>query len=457
MGPHILVVDDDAVTCRLLSEVLERDGATVIWHTDSREALTHSAGNPVDLAILDIRMPDVDGLEILRRLRERLPNLPVVIMTAFGSVDTAVQAISAGAVDYVSKPMNLEEIRTTVRKALRRTSEEAVVLPAAGETLAGMVGRSAAIVETYKTIARVAPGTSTALILGESGTGKELVARAIHQHSPRHRGPFVAVDCAALPDTLLESELFGHVRGSFTGAVSDAPGLFAEANGGTLFLDEIGDISPTLQAKLLRVLEDHRVRPVGGTQWRSVNVRVIAATNRDLATAVAAGRFREDLYYRLNVVAIQLPALRDRREDIPLLVDHLIQRTAHHAGKRITGVSEAALAVLSSYSWPGNIREMAHVLERAVALAQHSVLGLDDLPAELQSPQRSADKDPLEQDDLLRDHPTLAELRRRYIQHVLQENGGNVSRAAAILGIDRRSLYRMLQRYGLTPRAPFES
>jgi DNA-binding NtrC family response regulator len=447
---HILVVDDDAVTCRLLAEVLERDGATVVWEVDPRRVFERLGEGPVDLAILDVRMPELDGLELLPKLRQKWPELPIIIMTAFGSIDTAVQAITAGAVDYVSKPMTVEEIRTTARKALSR-SRAAAVLPAGSEALAGMVGRTAPMVEIYKTIAQVAPGSSTVLILGETGTGKELVARALHEHSPRRKGAFVAVDCGALPEALLESELFGHVRGAFTGAVSDTAGLFAEAHGGTLFLDEIGDVAPALQAKLLRVLEEHQVRPVGGSRWRSVDVRVLAATNRDLAAAVAAGRFREDLFYRLNVVTIQLPPLRQRREDIPLLVEHLMRRAAHQAGKTIPGMSEAALAVLCDYHWPGNIRELANVLERAVALTQHEVLGVDDLSAELQQPASPAGG------SILQGHPTLAELRRRYIQRVLEENDGNVSRTAAILGIDRRSLYRILQRYGIALRGTPEA
>ena len=290
--PRLLVVDDDTVTCRLLADVFKRDGYTVIGETDPRRALARVTDEPVDLAILDVQMPEMDGLALLRGLRDRLPGLPVVIMTAFGSIDTAVQAIASGAVDYLSKPMDVEEIRATVRKALGRSAEAQAALPVAGEELSGVVGRSPAMVEVYKTIARVAPGRSTVLILGESGTGKELIARAIHQNSPRRKRPFVAVDCGGLTETLLESELFGHVRGAFTGAIGDAPGLFAEADGGTIFLDEIGDVSPALQAKLLRVLQEHQIRPVGGSMWRAVDVRAIAATNRDLASAVEEGRFR---------------------------------------------------------------------------------------------------------------------------------------------------------------------
>jgi DNA-binding NtrC family response regulator len=446
--PKILVVDDDAVSCQLLSEVLQRDGWSVLWSTDAHEALERVGRDPVDLAILDMRMPQMSGFDLMRRLRERAPELPVIIMTAFGSIDTAVEAISSGAVDYVSKPMNVEEIRAAVRRVLDRQRETRAPFSAgAEEQPPGIVGRSPAMIEVYKTIARVARGPSTVLILGDSGTGKELVARAIHRHSARRDRPFVAVDCTALTETLLESELFGHVKGAFTGAIADARGLFAEADGGTIFLDEIGDITAPLQAKLLRVLQEHQVRPVGGTQWRSVDVRVVAATNRDLADAVRSGVFREDLFYRLNVVTIRLPPLRERREDIPLLIDHLVHRAAVHCGKPVSTVSDAALAVLRAYDWPGNVRELSHALERSVALAQDAVITVDDLPAELRGSMPAA-----ESDDLVADAPTLEELKKRYIRHVLEKAGGNISRTAAVLGLERRSLYRMLQRYGIDPK-----
>ena len=446
--PRILVVDDDAVSCQLLGEVLQRDGLPVLWSTDAFEALERAQREPVDLAILDVRMPQMNGLELMRRLRERMPDLPVIIMTAFGSIDTAVEAIGSGAVDYVSKPMNVEEIRAAVHRVLQRQREVRAPLGGALEEPAGIIGRTPAMVEVYKTIARVAPGLSTVLILGESGTGKELVARAIHRHSARRERPFVAVDCTSLTETLLESELFGHVKGAFTGAIADTPGLFAEADGGTIFLDEIGEITPPLQAKLLRVLQEHQVRPVGGAQWRSVDVRVVAATNRDLAGAAASGEFREDLYYRLKVVTISLPPLRERREDISLLVDHLVRRAATQCGKPVSALSDAALAVLHDYDWPGNVRELAHVLERSVALAQDAVISVDDLPAELRG-----GPPPAVPTDLVGDRPTLEELKQRYIRHVFEESGGNVSRAAAVLGLERRSLYRMLRRYGIARAA----
>ncbi len=442
---RILVADDDDVTCQLLTEVLGRDGATVVGETDPRRALARASREPIDLAILDLRMPEKDGLTLLRELRTRMPALPVILMTAFGSVDTAVQAIAAGAVDYVSKPMNVEELRETVRRALGRRREAQAALPPADEGRDRLVGRSPAMVDTYRTIARAAPSRATVLLLGESGTGKEVVARAIHEHSPRARGRFVAVDCGALTETLLESELFGHVRGAFTGAVTDVPGLFCEADGGTIFLDEIGDVSPVVQAKLLRVLQEHQVRPVGGAGWRTVDVRVIAATNRDLAAAVRAERFREDLYYRLKVVTIEIPPLRERPEDVPLLVDFLVRRAAADCGKPVHGVSEAALALLRAYPWPGNVRELAHVLERAVALARHEVLGADDLPAELHG------EAPVSRAAVPSGRPTLAELKQHYVLRVLEDERGNVSRTAVVLGIDRRSLHRMLQRWGRVP------
>ena len=438
---RVLVVDDDAVSCQVLREVLEEEGLKVVCETNPRKALASVDEESFDLAILDVRMPEMNGLELLQRLRERIPSLPVIIMTGFGSVDTAVDAITSGAIDYVSKPMNVDEIRAAVDRALRGDRAPRAELPVESGAIGDMVGRTRAMVTIYRTIARVAPGRSTVLILGESGTGKELVARAVHRYSPRRNKPFVSVDCGALTETLLESELFGHVRGAFTGAEADKPGLLTEADGGTILLDEIGDITAALQAKLLRVLEEQKVRPVGGVKWRPVDVRILAATNRDLATAVQAGHFREDLYYRLNVVTIRLPPLRERRSDLPLLVDHFIRRAAGENKKQVTGMSAAALELLQKYRWPGNIRELAHVIERGVVMSRGDLIDVEDLPLEVRAPVSDAPT------DLLEDRPTLEELKRRYIQQVLTENEGNMTRAAAVLGVDRRSLYRMLERY----------
>ncbi|HZR84041.1 MAG TPA: sigma-54 dependent transcriptional regulator [Candidatus Binatia bacterium] len=451
---RILVVDDDAVTCELLADVLRDEQTVVVGETDPRTALDNAGRDGVDLAIIDVQMPEMDGITLLRRLRDRNPDLPVIVMTAFGSIDTAVRAIDFGAVDYVSKPMNVDEIRGTVRRVLDRRREPAADLPSSAPALDGVVGRTPAMVEIYKAVARVAPTSASVLILGETGTGKEVVARAIHRHSPRHNRRFLAVDCAALSETLLESELFGHVRGAFTGAVGDSPGLFAEADGGTIFLDEIGDVSPAMQARLLRVLQEREVRPVGGTRWRPVDVRVIAATHRDLAAAVAAGRFREDLYYRLQVVTIALPPLRERRDDIPLLVEHFVRRAAAETGRPVIGVSQGALAALAGHGWPGNVRELSHVVERAVVLARHEVLTTDDFAALVGDPPPDGPPGAAPGDAVLAgDRPTLREMTRRYVLAVLEENAGNVSRAATVLGIDRRSLHRMLKRYGGGSRA----
>jgi DNA-binding NtrC family response regulator len=441
MTARVLVVDDDAVTCQLLTEVLEQDGLAVVRETNPRKAFKAIGEELIDLAILDMRMPEMSGLDLLQLLRERFPALPVIIMTGFGSVDSAVEALTFGAVDYISKPMNVDEIRAAVGRVLSGGRNARAELPVDGGAIGDLVGRTPAMVAVYKTVARVAPGRSTVLILGESGTGKELVARAIHRYSPRRKKPFMAVDCGALTETLLESELFGHVRGAFTGAESDKPGLLVEADGGTILLDEIGHVTAALQAKLLRVLEEQQIRPVGGVQWRRVDVRVLAATNRELSATVRNGQFREDLYYRLNVVTIRLPPLRERASDIPLLVDHFIRRAAEQNGRHVSGMSAAALDLLQRHRWPGNVRELAHVIERGVVMSRTELIDVDDLPLEIRAPGRQ------EAADMLADHPTLEELKHRYIQHVLVTNEGNISRTAAALGVDRRSLYRMLERY----------
>ncbi|MEB2284228.1 MAG: sigma-54 dependent transcriptional regulator [Myxococcales bacterium] len=442
MSAHLLVIDDDAVTRELLTEVLQDEGYTVEACESGRAALTRTAKKSFDLAITDVRMPEMDGIAVTQALKTRQPELQVIVMTAFGSVETAVEAIRHGAFDYVSKPMNLDEIKSTVRRALtaRNLSEASPDggLPIADTSV--VVGRSSAMVEVYRTVARVATSPSTVLILGESGTGKELIAAALHRHSDRASRRFVAVDCGSLTDSLLESELFGYVRGAFTGAVGDKKGLFEEADGGTVFLDEIGDIGPSMQAKLLRVLQEYEIKRVGGQEWIRIDVRVVAATNRNLDQLVAEGTFREDLFYRLKVVTITLPPLRDRREDIPLLAGYFVRRHAARSNKAVSHITPDAMELLTSYPWPGNIRQLEHCVERAVALASGQVLTAEDLAPELRG---SIDT------TLFRGSPTLEEVKRRYLVHVLQETGGNISRAAAILGVERRSLQRMLRRYAL--------
>jgi len=442
--PKILVVDDDIVNAKLIAEILEEDGAEVVTSSSPIEAIGIGEARSFDLAIVDVRMGELDGVTLLKRLRTSDPRLPILVMTGFGSVEGAVEAISAGAVDYLSKPMNIDQLRSAVRRSLHTVAGGVQRLPA-DEGDDEMVGRGEAMVDVYRTIAKVAPGRSTVLLRGESGTGKELVARAIHRHSQRKAGPFIAIDCGAIPESLLESELFGYTKGSFTGALMDKPGLFSEADGGTLLLDEIGNVSLAMQARLLRVLQDQQVRPIGSNRPRSVDVRIVAATNLDLEAAVARGSFRQDLYYRLNVVSIAIPPLRDRAEDIPLLVEAFLHRAARQNSKPVLSVTPEAMQALVAYEWPGNVRELAHVVERVVVLSQSDPIGIEDLPLEVRGSRAGT------LGDLAVDHPTLEELKRRYIVRVVEEAQGNISRAAAVLGVDRRSLYRMMRRYKINP------
>jgi DNA-binding NtrC family response regulator len=459
MSARVLITDDDGASCQLFAKVLKAEGYTVEWVQSGEEALTQLKKGGYDTLLIDVRLPGLSGLEVTRAVRALDQSLPVIVMTGFGSMETAVEAIREGAFDYISKPMNLEELKATVARAVtQRTRENQTHAKDAGrepEPIGTIIGRSAAMVEVYKTVARVAPTKSTVLILGESGTGKELIARALHQHSPRAQRPFVAVDCGVLTETLLESELFGHVRGAFTGAVGDKKGVFEEAQGGTCFLDEIGDISPNLQAKLLRVLQEHEIRRVGGKDWIPVDVRVVAATNRNLQELVNNRTFRHDLYYRLNVLPLHLPPLRERIEDIPALARHFLRRYSYENGKDVTAISDEAIALLVAYRWPGNIRELENAIERAVALAPLTVLMPDDLPLEVREGRvpSTPNEHPSGDVSFFAQNPTLEEVEKRYVQHVLSQTQGNIARAAKILDIDRRSLYRMLERFKIAPFA----
>jgi two-component system, NtrC family, response regulator AtoC len=460
MNAHILIADDDEVSCQLFAEALTAEGHRVELATSGDAALSRLAENGHDLLIIDVRMPGTSGLEVTRVVHEKYPLLPVVVMTAFGSIETAVEAIHEGAFDFISKPMNLAELKKTVLRALAQRAihrrmakldhQEEEDPP---QQLGRIIGKSPAMLSVYKTVARVAATRSTVLILGESGTGKELIARAIHQHSPRADNPFVAVDCGALTETLLESELFGHMRGSFTGALSDKKGVFEDAQGGTCFLDEIGGISANMQARLLRVLQEHEIRRVGGRDWIDVDVRVVAATNYNLAQAMANGEFRQDLYYRLNVVAIHLPPLRERVEDIPLLVQHFLRHYSQSNTKSLPTVSDEAMELLCGYPWPGNIRELENTIERAVALSYQPILTPEDLPRNLREREEAKSPGPIAGNGqfTIGDTPSLEEVKKRYLMHVLQQAQGNVSATARILSIDRRSLYRMLARYKIEP------
>jgi DNA-binding NtrC family response regulator len=451
-APSVIVVDDDAVARDLLSEVLARDGYRVRAAAGGAECLALAAAEPFDLALVDLRMPDMDGLEVLRRLASIQPGGPVVILTAFGSVDTAIEAVRAGAYDYLSKPFRLDEIRLVARRALEaqrllRENRQYRQELRERHRIENLVGQSPSMVEIYKLIGRVAALDTTVLILGETGTGKELVARSIHYASARADRPFVVVDCAALPETLFESELFGHERGAFTGAVAARRGLLETASGGTCLLDEVGELSTALQAKLLRALQERVVRRVGGNAPIPVDVRFIAATNRDLRKAVDEGRFREDLYFRLDVVTMSVPPLRERPEDVPLLAQHFLSKYATSTGKAIRGFARETLALLERHAWPGNVRELEHAVERAVALSSSELLLPDDFPPGLRAPGPRGLTLP-------RPHMTLDEVKRWYIEQVLVETGGNKVRAADILGVDRRTLYRSLDRLTVEDERP---
>jgi DNA-binding NtrC family response regulator len=470
---RLLLVDDDEEACRLLAEVLEREAYEVVPALSADEALAKvEEAGPFDAVLTDLRMPQKSGLDLLKVLRERDPGALVLVLTAFGDATAAGEAIRAGAYDFISKPYDLAALRETLARSLGRRKlaglrRDGGAEPAAAEPAGGpaLVGHSPAIIEVMKTLARVAPSQATVLVFGETGTGKELVARTLHRFSSRSDQRFVAVNCSALAEGLLESELFGHVRGAFTGAATARPGLFREADHGTLFLDEIGDISPALQARLLRALQEHEIVPVGSETAVQVDVRVLAATHRDLPDLVRQGRFREDLYYRLNVVTLALPPLRARRQDIPLLIDHFLRELTSRHGRGPVAVDPEAQRRLLAYEWPGNIRELQNVLERAMLLAEQDVIGPEHLTPIVRAAAESALASPLalptgpdsdagapakpDADDRLQ---SLEEVERRHVLHVLTAMRGNRDETSRILGISRRTLSRMIQRWNLPRR-----
>src|ERR1051325_7900561 len=448
--PQILTVDDDAVTCELLCEVFAREGFGAAFANSGEAALAEVARQCPDLLLSDIRMKTrLDGLSLLEIVRREYPSIPVVLMTAFGSIETAIRAVKQGAFDYISKPFNIDELVAIVRRALANgTSKQIRSDFDDDEWTSGLIGRTPAMLEIYKMIARVSDSRAAVLITGESGTGKELVARAIHNHGTRSTERFVAVNCGALTETLLESELFGHVKGSFTGAIANKRGIFEQAGEGTVFLDEISEKSAALQVKLLRVLQEREVVPVGSTEPIKVGARVIAASNSDLEKLAASGAFRGDLLYRLNVIQLHLPPLRQRREDIHLLVAHFLRKHAPGPTPAI-GPDERTMQSLTAYSWPGNVRELENVIERAITLNQGGVITSEDLPARIRL-QPSPETPPLSADDLedlFSGLPNLDEIERRYILHVLDATGNNRKRTAEILGINRKTLYRMAARF----------
>lgn len=447
---RILVIDDDLETCNFLTEIFAEEGWQVASSQSAEAARVAVEEAHFDLIVSDINLGGrTTGVALLKEFKAVSPASEVILISGFGTLETAVEAVREGAFDYISKPFNVNEVIATARRALkgRDAGAPAAVLLKEYSEASGLVGHSHKMIELYKQIALVAPSRSTVLITGDSGTGKELVARALHRNSPRSQAAFVAVNCGAITETLLESELFGHVKGSFTGATADKRGLFEEANAGTIFLDEIGETSLAVQVKLLRVLQEGEMRRVGSARPVRVDVRVLAATNRDLEREVKEGRFREDLYYRLSVVTLRVPPLRERTEDLALLAANAL-RQAREAGARATTISEEALAVLNQYEWPGNVRELENTIAHAALYARGNVITPEDLPAKVRKEARTIEPEN-KTHAMFKDLPSLDEIERRYVIHVLQTVGGSRTRAAEVLGIDRRTLYRMAERFGI--------
>jgi len=449
---NICICDDEEGILKYLKKLLKAHQVTTFSRgIDLLAHLESPAGEKVDLLLQDLRMPEIDGIQILQRVKQQRPELPVIIMTAFATVDDAVQAIKLGAYDYVTKPCPNEKLLGMVENVLqmRRLASENRRLreELAGGTPDQIVFSSPRFREVYDLTLKVASSDANILVLGESGTGKELIASALHHNSGRREHPFVSLNCAALTDTLLESQLFGHLRGAFTGAVTNQKGLLEEADGGTLFLDEIGDVSPTVQAKLLRVIQERDFIPVGSTRPKKVDVRFVAATNKDLQREVAEGRFREDLYYRLNVITVNLPPLRDRPEDIEPLALHFLRRFAGRMAKDIRTITPEALAALQGYGWPGNVRELENVMERAVILTSGSAISVEVIP--LQTATRNTPAPAAGTAPAPARMVPLEEMERQHIEAVLKANHYNKSRTAETLGISRRTLDRRVADFGL--------
>jgi two-component system response regulator HydG len=448
MDRRILIIDDDRSICEVLETELRQREFEVTWVTAPEEGISLFEREDFGLVITDVNMAGMSGVELCKQLVARREDMPVIVVTAYANMETAVAAIRAGAYDFVTKPFDMDELALTIERALRHRAlkEEVKRLRRAvdgTQRFDEILGGSAAMLKMCELVTRVADTETTVLVTGESGTGKELVAKALHAKSGRRDGPFVAINCAAMPETLLESELFGHLKGAFTDARNARPGLFIKASKGTLFLDEIGEMPAGMQAKLLRALQERTVRPVGGDQEQPFDARIIAATNRDLETEVEERRFREDLFYRINVVRIHVPPLRARGSDILVLAQNFLERYASQSRRPVVGMSSAAADRLLTYPWPGNVRELQNCVERAVALAQFDQIGVDDLPEKIKDYKTARIN--IESNDPAELLP-MDEVERRYIQKVLEAVGGNKTLAAQVLGFDRRTLYRKLER-----------
>ncbi len=454
-----MVIDDEPEICNILKEFLEGLGYQVLTAHSGPEGLNLISQNVVDVLILDLNMPGMHGLEVLKKVKYTYPDISVIVLTGFPSIDTAVESMKLGAYDYLIKPIDFKRLEVVLDKVfeqiLMKRRLDILERKVRGDYIfEGMVGQSIGMLNVFHMIKQIAPYSTNVLITGETGTGKEMVAHAIHNLSPRINKPFVVINCAGLVDTLLESELFGHVKGAFTGAVKDKPGLFEVANEGTIFLDEIGELPLGLQAKLLRVLEYREIQRIGDTKTRKVNVRIIAATNVDLKSKVEEEKYRKDLFFRLNSFCIHIPPLRERKEDIPLLCQHFINQLNAELKKDIKGVSQNVLDLFMELPWEGNVRELRNVIERSYIMAKGEFIDIADLPAEYREIKGknhfSDTKQNINDIDILEESPTtLEELEKRYIAKVLKMTSGNRSKAAKILGLSRRSLYRKLKRYGL--------
>jgi two-component system response regulator AtoC len=445
---RVLLVDDDQAFCETLAAGLTKRGHHVTWATTASACFERLLAEETDVVVTDLHMPGIDGIALCARIAENRPDVPVIVLTAFGSFDSAVAAIRAGAYDFICKPLQLDLLSIAVQRAAdtRALREEVKRLrsDSVHARFEEMIGQSAAMRKVYDLVARIADSEASVLVTGESGTGKEVVASALHRRSRRAHKPFVAVNCSAVPEALLESELFGHVRGAFTDAREARPGLFAQARGGTLFLDEIGDMPLTLQPKILRALQERTIRPVGSSTEHPIDLRVIAATNRDLEAAVEEKRFRQDLYFRLNVIHVALPPLRSRAGDVLPLAQHFLETFAKRARKEVLSIGAQAGKMLVRYPWPGNVRELQNCIERAVTLARFDCIIPDDLPEKVHDHRASnvlvVSDDPCEL-------APMEEVERRYVQRVLEAVGGNKTTAARILGFERKTLYRKLERW----------